>query len=113
MGHATESVNKMLIGNKCDMVDKKVIETERGQQLADEYSIKFMETSAKNSINVDQAFITLAQDIKKRLIDTDGPGPGPTPKGDVKLDAKRRTAVEKIVLVKQSTDFNNTFFYCC
>lgn len=22
--HATESVNKMLIGNKCDMVDKKV-----------------------------------------------------------------------------------------
>mmetsp|Transcript_6346 Transcript_6346/g.10568 ORF Transcript_6346/g.10568 Transcript_6346/m.10568 type:complete len:213 (+) Transcript_6346:83-721(+) len=88
--HATESVNKMLIGNKCDMVDKKVIETERGQQLADEYSIKFMETSAKNSINVDQAFITLAQDIKKRLIDTDGPGPGPTPKGDVKLDAEKK-----------------------
>lgn len=54
---------------------KKVIETERGQQLADEFSIKFMETSAKNSINVDQAFITLAQDIKKRLIDTD-PGSG-------------------------------------
>eukprot|EP00339_Tiarina_fusa_P015715 CAMPEP_0117038320 /NCGR_PEP_ID=MMETSP0472-20121206/26971_1 /TAXON_ID=693140 ORGANISM="Tiarina fusus, Strain LIS" /NCGR_SAMPLE_ID=MMETSP0472 /ASSEMBLY_ACC=CAM_ASM_000603 /LENGTH=211 /DNA_ID=CAMNT_0004748513 /DNA_START=71 /DNA_END=706 /DNA_ORIENTATION=+ len=83
--HATESVNKMLIGNKCDMVDKKVIETERGQQLADEYSIKFMETSAKNSINVDLAFITLAQDIKKRLIDTDGGGPGPQAKGDVKL----------------------------
>lgn len=33
-----------------------------------------METSAKNSINVDQAFITLAQDIKKRLIDTDTGG---------------------------------------
>merc|ERR1712137_309336 len=82
--HATESVNKMLIGNKCDMVDKKVIETERGQQLADEYSIKFMETSAKNSINVDLAFITLAQDIKKRLIDTDG-GAGGQAKGDVNL----------------------------
>eukprot|EP01115_Flamella_aegyptia_P008943 TRINITY_DN3748_c0_g6_i1.p1 TRINITY_DN3748_c0_g6~~TRINITY_DN3748_c0_g6_i1.p1 ORF type:complete len:212 (-),score=28.71 TRINITY_DN3748_c0_g6_i1:97-732(-) len=68
--HATESVNKMLIGNKCDMVDKKVIDTEKGQQLADEYAIKFMETSAKNSINVDNAFITLAQDIKKRLIDS-------------------------------------------
>jgi Ras-related protein Rab-8A len=93
--HATESVNKMLIGNKCDMVDKKVrtksktkhkksnklinylflqvIETDRGKQLADEYGIKFMETSAKNSINVDEAFITLAKDIKKRLID-DGKG---------------------------------------
>jgi len=67
--HATESVNKMLIGNKCDLVDKRVVETERGQALADEYHIKFMETSAKNSINVDKAFISLAKDIKNRLID--------------------------------------------
>jgi len=88
--HATESVNKMLIGNKCDMVDKKVIETERGQALAEEYSIKFMETSAKNSINVDQAFINLAQDIKKRLIDSDNGGAGPAPKGDVKLDSEKK-----------------------
>ncbi len=28
------------------------------------------ETSAKNSINVDESFITLARDIKKRLIDS-------------------------------------------
>jgi len=72
--HATESVNKMLIGNKCDMVDKKVVDTEKGKALADEYGIKFLETSAKNSINVEEAFITLAKDIKKRLIDTEPPG---------------------------------------
>lgn len=71
--HATESVNKMLIGNKCDMVDRKVIDTERGQALAEEYGIKFMETSAKNSINVDKAFITLAKDIMDRIVD---PGDG-------------------------------------
>merc|ERR1712110_358768 len=75
--HATESVNKMLIGNKCDMVDKKVIETERGQALADEYNIKFMETSAKN--------------IKKRLIDSDNGGAGPAPgKGDVTFDSGKK-----------------------
>ena len=73
--HATESVNKMLIGNKCDMVDKKVVDFARGQALADEYGIKFLETSAKNSINVEEAFITLAKDIKKRLIDTAEPAP--------------------------------------
>jgi Ras-related protein Rab-8A len=67
--HATESVNKILIGNKCDMVEKKVVESARGKALADEYGIKFLETSAKNSINVEEAFITLAKDIKKRLID--------------------------------------------
>jgi len=78
--HATESVNKILIGNKCDMVEKKVVDSARGKALADEYGIKFLETSAKNSINVEEAFITLAKDIKKRLIDnTDAPTPSAQP----------------------------------
>merc|ERR1719230_2480409 len=78
--HATESVNKMLIGNKCDMEDKRVIDFERGKALADEYGIGFLETSAKNSVNVEKAFITLAKDIKKRLIDT--------PDSDQKVEEK-------------------------
>ena len=45
---------------------------ERGEELAIEYGIKFMETSAKASINVEEAFFTLARDIKckmeKRLV---------------------------------------------
>jgi Ras-related protein Rab-8A len=50
--HAYENVNKMLIGNKCDMTDKKVVDPSRANVLADEYGIKFLETSAKNNINV-------------------------------------------------------------
>jgi len=80
--HATESVNKILIGNKCDMVEKKVVDSARGKALADEYAIKFLETSAKNSINVEEAFITLAKDIKKsRLIDNQD-APSGQPKKD-------------------------------
>jgi len=79
--HATESVNKILIGNKCDMVEKKVVDSARGKALADEYGIKFLETSAKNSINVEEAFITLAKDIKKRLIDSQEPQPTQTKPG--------------------------------
>jgi len=84
--HASENVNKILIGNKCDLVDKKVIDTARGKALAEEFSIRFLETSAKNSINVDEAFISLARDIKKRLLDVE---PVPTQSGrdkDVNLN---------------------------
>ncbi|RKP18388.1 ras-domain-containing protein, partial [Rozella allomycis CSF55] len=65
-----EGVNKILIGNKCDMTDKKVVDTEKGKQLAAEYGIRFMETSAKTNINVEESFVSLARDIKKRLIDS-------------------------------------------
>lgn len=68
--HATEGVNKILIGNKCDWEEKRVVSTERGQQLADELGIPFMEVSAKSNINVEKAFFNLAADIKKRIMDT-------------------------------------------
>lgn len=68
--YASEGVNKILIGNKCDDLERRVVERERGAELAREYGLKFMETSAKNNINVEEAFFTLSRDIKKRLIDT-------------------------------------------
>ena len=43
------------------------VSKERGEELAIEYGIKFMETSAKASINVEEAFFTLARDIKAKM----------------------------------------------
>lgn len=68
--HATEGVNKILIGNKCDWEDKRVISQEQGQALADELGVPFLEVSAKGNINIDKAFYSLAADIKKRLVDS-------------------------------------------
>lgn len=68
--HAAEHVNKILIGNKCDIEKSRAVTTERGQLLADEYEIKFFETSAKNDINVKEAFTSIAQDIKNRLMNS-------------------------------------------
>ncbi|XP_072020367.1 ras-related protein Rab-8A-like [Amphiura filiformis] len=51
--HASADVEKMVLGNKCDMEDRRQVSKERGEQLAIEYGIKFMETSAKASINVE------------------------------------------------------------
>ena len=71
--HASETVQKILLGNKCDLADRKKVEQKRGEALAAEYGIKFFETSAKKNINVEEAFFTLAQDIKEQLIDIDPP----------------------------------------
>jgi len=68
--HASEGVNKILIGNKCDWEEKRAVSTEQGQALADELGIPFLEVSAKSNINIEKAFYSLASDIKKRLIDS-------------------------------------------
>ena len=36
-------------------------------QFAVEYGVKFMETSAKANVNVEDAFVTLARDIKVKM----------------------------------------------
>jgi Ras-related protein Rab-8A len=65
--HASDSVCKILVGNKCDMEDKRQVSTAQGQNLAKEFNIKFFETSAKADINVEKAFQAIARDSKKRF----------------------------------------------
>ncbi|KAI5064270.1 hypothetical protein GOP47_0020940 [Adiantum capillus-veneris] len=66
--HASDNVNKILVGNKADMDEsKRAISTARGQALAKEYGLNFYETSAKTNMNVEQVFFTIARDIKQRL----------------------------------------------
>lgn len=40
---------------------------EQGKALADEFGIRFFETSAKLDTNVDNAFMSIAKDIVERL----------------------------------------------
>jgi Ras-related protein Rab-8A len=79
--HASADVERMLIGNKCDMNDKRQVSKERGEKLAIEYGMKFMETSAKLNENIENAFFTLARDIKakteKRLVNEKHISPNP------------------------------------
>ncbi|KAA8911768.1 small GTP-binding protein, partial [Sphaerosporella brunnea] len=70
--YATEGVNKLLVGNKSDMADKKVVDytvakATSPDEFADSLGIPFLETSAKNATNVEQAFLTMARQIKERM----------------------------------------------
>ncbi|XP_008046200.1 ras-related protein Rab-1B [Carlito syrichta] len=68
--YASENVNKLLVGNKSDLTTKKVVDNTTAKEFADSLGIPFLETSAKNATNVEQAFMTMAAEIKKRM----GPG---------------------------------------
>ncbi|XP_071741050.1 ras-related protein RABE1c-like [Rutidosis leptorrhynchoides] len=66
--HASDNVNKILVGNKADMDEsKRAVPTAKGQALADEFGIKFFETNTKTNLNVEQVFFSIATDIKQRL----------------------------------------------
>lgn len=63
--HASETVAKVLIGNKSDRADKKIT-SEQGEALAKELGIKFFETSAKTKVNVDETFFHITKEIMER-----------------------------------------------
>merc|ERR1711967_23596 len=65
--YANENVNKMLVGSKCDLTTKKVVNTDDAKGYAETVGIPFLETSAKDSTNVEQAFIMMAAEIKARM----------------------------------------------
>ena len=50
--YSWDNAQVILVGNKCDMEDERVISYERGKQLADSLGLQFFETSAKENINV-------------------------------------------------------------
>lgn len=65
--YASDSVNKLLVGNKCDMSARKVVDYNTAKEFAEQLGIPFLETSARTSTNVEQAFLTMAAEIKNRV----------------------------------------------
>ena len=61
--NASKNVVKILIGNKCDLEDKRVITYNQGKEFADTYRLKFIETSAKKNLNVNKAFQTIGKGL--------------------------------------------------
>ncbi|CAK4602841.1 unnamed protein product [Aphanomyces euteiches] len=76
---ASEHVNKLLVGNKSDLIAERVVSTDAGKEFADSRRMDFLETSAKSGHNVNEAFTILAAQVKKRLPDQDAAIPQPPP----------------------------------
>ncbi|KAM6165746.1 ras-related protein Rab-26 [Erethizon dorsatum] len=66
--YAQDDVVLMLLGNKVDSAQERVVKREDGEKLAKEYGLPYMETSAKTGINVDLAFTAIAKELKHRTM---------------------------------------------
>lgn len=61
--YAAEGTVKLLVGNKSDRTADRVVTEEQAKEFADELGIPFIETSAKSSKNVEEAFLTMAGEL--------------------------------------------------
>ncbi|XP_051995470.1 ras-related protein Rab-3D-like isoform X2 [Xyrauchen texanus] len=73
--YSWDNAQVILVGNKCDLEDDRLIPTEDSQRLADELGFQFFEASAKDNINVKQVFERLVDVICEKMnesMDRDG-----------------------------------------
>uniref|UniRef100_U5EXH4 Ras-related protein Rab-35 n=1 Tax=Corethrella appendiculata TaxID=1370023 RepID=U5EXH4_9DIPT len=56
-------VNKVLVGNKNDDPQHKVVITEDAQRFANQMDIQLFETSAKDNINVEEMFLSITEQV--------------------------------------------------
>ena len=71
--HGKSDAQITILGNKCDMEDKRRIGKGRGQVIAIEHGVRFLETSAKNNFNIDKAFMDLSECILDNMLDVQEP----------------------------------------
>ena len=96
--NANKNVYKLLIGNKCDLEEKRKVSYQEGKDFAASNGMQFIETSAKADTKVKDAFELLTQEIIKSTITKD--------KG---MEKKEKT----IHLSSGTADLNTKKKSCC
>lgn len=82
--HTDSDIVIMLVGNKADLRHLRAVSTEDAKAFAERENTYFMETSALESMNVENAFTEVLTQIyhvtSRKALDS-GEGPGALPKG--------------------------------
>lgn len=67
-----ESIPFILVGNKCDLTDKRQVSQGTANERAAAWDVPYVETSAKTRENVDKVFFDLMRKIRARKMDNEG-----------------------------------------
>ena len=82
-----DDVSRILVGNKCEDPDRRVVLYEDASRLASQMGIQLFETSAKKNINVEEMFraitdlVLTSKKAQKESLDR--------PSANIKIDARR------------------------
>ena len=77
--YGTDQVCKLIVGNKCDLNDKRLVDFASAKEFADELGIPIMEASARSRINVDEIFLAIAGNILGKIrLESSGHSPSNT-----------------------------------
>lgn len=60
-----DSFPVVVVANKCDLEYERQVGSHEGRELAKHFGCRFIETSAKQRINVDEAFSNLVREIRR------------------------------------------------
>ena len=65
--HKENDFPVILVGNKCDLEDKRKVKKEEGERLAKEYNVHFYEASNKDGTNVEESSRDLINIVLSRM----------------------------------------------
>ncbi|MFX1568702.1 MAG: GTP-binding protein [Promethearchaeota archaeon] len=65
------TISLILVGNKIDLEDERVVSAEEGENLAQKLNLSYIETSAKTGENINDAFKMLALQMIKQYVITE------------------------------------------
>ncbi|KAK6122199.1 hypothetical protein DH2020_044042 [Rehmannia glutinosa] len=103
--HCDTTVATMLVGNKCDLENIREVSVEEGKTLAEEEGLFFIETSALDSTNVNNAFEIVIREIyekvSRKILNSDS--------YKAELSVNRVSLANGVDLSKQ----NKSSFSCC
>ena len=113
--NGNEKMSLALIGNKCDQDFQRTVSYNEGEDLADNNSMRFLETSSYTKYNIDKAFYELAleiyQKIQKGEIQVDNEGSEGVKPGRNQQKAGKNNSVQQTTTNPKDADC--TKFNCC
>lgn len=95
--YAASDVNRVLVGNKCDILNKREVEYETARIYAEKLGVSFTEASAKDRTNIDKVFNIMARELVAKL----GENRDATPVEEDKVN------------LSSGTEVSSSRYHCC